>query len=157
VVLGADDGRVVVWKVGSKPAAVGRLSGAVLAVATNGRKVLAVYLTGFPQGTATVMDVSGANPVVVSQNASAFGAAMSADYAVWSEVVGALEGGVARTGGVWPDTDVYVYGLTSEKTYSLGSDRGQQGYPAISGFRLVWQDAGNGGDDIRSTVLPPGL
>jgi Zn-dependent metalloprotease len=157
VVLGADDGRVVVWKVGSKPAAVGRLSGAVLAVATNGRKLLAVYLTAFPQGTATVMDISGANPVVVSQNVSAFGAAMSADYAVWSEVVGALEGGVARTAGVWPDTDIYVYGLTSGKTYSLGSDRGQQGYPSISGFRLVWQDAGNGGDDVRSTVLPAGL
>jgi hypothetical protein len=40
---------------------------------------------------------------------------------------------------------------------SIVSERGQQGFPALSGPRLVWQDAGRGNDDISSALPPAGL
>ena len=43
------------------------------------------------------------------------------------------------------------------KIYSPLEERGQQGFPSISGDRLVWQDGVFGGDDIMEVRLPSGL
>jgi hypothetical protein len=37
---------------------------------------------------------------------------------------------------------------------TLLRNRGQQGFPALSGDRLVWQETGLGGDDIFTVKLP---
>jgi hypothetical protein len=55
------------------------------------------------------------------------------------------------------DTDLYLYSFKTHKIYSALEERGQQGFPSISGNRLAWQDGVFGGDDILSVQLPPGL
>ena len=70
-----------------------------------------------------------------------------------------------RSAVAWPrtdgrgtvDTDLYLYSLKTGTIYNLLDERGQQAFPAVSGDRLVWQDAVFGGDDIMTAVLPPGL
>ena len=44
----------------------------------------------------------------------------------------------------WGDTDLVPEG-------------GQQGFPSLSGDRLVWQDAAFGGDDVLTAIVPDGL
>jgi hypothetical protein len=86
------------------------------------------------------------------------GAAISDEYAVWPQGLGVVSGGVL---GSHPaksqDTDLYVLSLKTGKIFSLLQEPGQQGFPAISGRRLVWQDSALGGDDIRTIELPTGL
>ena len=55
-----------------------------------------------------------------------------------------------------PDTDLYLYSFATNKIYSPLEERGQQGFPSISGDRLVWQDGVFGGDDIMEVRLPSG-
>ena len=83
---------------------------------------------------------------------------MSADYAVFPVAVDALAGGVSEAiGGQMPDTDLWVYSFATNNIYSPLQEKGQQGFPSISGNRLVWQDGVFGGDDIMSATLPGGL
>ena len=60
-------------------------------------------------------------------------------------------------GGWMVDTDLYLYSFKTGKIYSPLEERGQQGFPSISGNRLVWQDGVFGGDDIMEVRLPSGL
>ncbi len=65
--------------------------------------------------------------------------------------VDSLPGGVNEAlGGRMVDTDLYLYSFKTGNIYSLLEERGQQGFPAISGNRLVWQDGVFGGDDIMT-------
>ena len=41
--------------------------------------------------------------------------------------------------------------------FDLVPEGGQQGFPSLSGNRLVWQDAAFGGDDVLTTELPDDL
>ena len=84
-----------------------------------------------------------------------FGAAANADYAVFPVAVDSLPGGVSEAiGGRMVDTDLYLYSFETGKIYSPLEERGQQGFPSISGDRLVWQDGVFGGDDIMEVTLP---
>ena len=94
----------------------------------------------------------------LSDFAFPFGAAASAEYAVFPVAVDSLPGGVSEAiGGRMPDTDLYLYSFATNKIYSPLKERGQQGFPSISGNRLVWQDGVFGGDDIMEVRLPSGL
>src|SRR3712207_9403599 len=98
------------------------------------RSTLFPYTTLFRSGQAFTL----------SNKASTFGATMSGEYAVWAEETDPLQTGVDRV-GYWKDTDLYVLSLSSGKTYNILTEKGQQGFPAISGRRLVWQGAAFGG------------
>lgn len=154
VALGTDAGEAYLWDpAGQTVQQVGQLGGAVLAVATSGSRVLALD----DQQVAALFDPGGA-AVVLSESAVPFGAALGPDYAVWPEAVGALGGGVAEVGGEQVvDTDLHLYSLGTGTIYNLLDARGQQAFPALSGSRLVWQDAVFGGDDILTAELPDGL
>lgn len=151
--LGTDSGAVLLWQPGSGFSQLGQLDGAVLATAAYGNLVLAID----DAGHAALFDADG-NRTDLSDQAIPFGAAMNADYAVWTNAVGTLEGGVARTEGVeFPDTDLYLYSNKTGGIYDLLPERGQQGFPAMSGDRVVWQDSVFGGDDILTAQVPSGL
>ena len=47
--------------------------------------------------------------------------------------------------------------LRNGQIYDLLPLPGQQGYPALSGDRLVWQDSIHGDDDVFTATLPDGL
>ena len=81
---------------------------------------------------------------------------MNDRYVVWSEAVGPLGGQRRRRGVGLPDTDLYLASLATGKIYDLVPGGGQQGFPSLSGDRLVWQDAAFGGDDVL-TAIPAGL
>lgn len=150
VVFGNIDGEVYSWTPGSQPTLLGSVGAQVSAIATNGGRVLVTDLSY----AATVIDSSG--PTQVSERAAPFGAAMNEDYAVWTEGVGELPGKVSE-GLSLPDTDLYLYSFATGTTYNLMQQTGQQGYPALSGDRLVWQDAVYGGNDILTATIPAGL
>lgn len=151
--LGTEHGLVYLWTPGGSLTQVGELPGAILSLAAYGDRVLAVS----DEGPASVFDAGG-NEVPVSSNARPFGATMGADYAIWSERVGVLGGGVAELEGVQAaDTDLYLYSMRTGTTYDLLPQRGQQGWPSLSGDRLVWQDAVLGGDDVFTATIPSGL
>jgi beta propeller repeat protein len=96
--------------------------------------------------------------VELSDTAIPFGAAVNADYVVWTNAIGELGGGVARTEGAsYPDTDLYLWSPGTGTVYDLLTERGQQGFPAVSGDRIVWQDSVFGGDDIFTATIPAGL
>ena len=80
---------------------------------------------------------------------------MSGEYVVWAEAVGRAESAVGRTN--YPDTDLFLLSLGTGKIYDLLDVPAQQGFPSISGRRLVWMDAALGGDDIFTTTVPGGL
>lgn len=154
VAMGTDTGSILVWQPGGEVGEIGTMPGAVLAVAAYGDNVLAVN----DAGTAAVFNTSSGAVTEVSEDAIPFGAAMNADYAVWTNSQGELEGGVARTeDAVFPDTDLYMYSFGTGIIYDLLPQRGQQGFPALSGDRIVWQDAVFGGDDILTATIPSGL
>ncbi len=150
--LGTEGGQVILWEPGSGFTALGQASGTVFSVAAYGTRVLAVD----DAGGATLFDGSG-GALTLSDAASRFGAAVNADYAVWAERAGSLGGGVAEEVGGADDTDLYLYSFESGSIYNLLAQTGQQGYPAISGDRIVWQDTVFGGNDIMTATLPPGL
>jgi hypothetical protein len=157
VVLGSDRGTVVAWTVGSQPAVVARLRGPVVAVAASSDVVVATALSTFDiSGTVWLfrLDDPTGEGTKLTESAGPFGLAASDDVVVWPEGVGILEGGVAQQLGIaLPDTDLVVYDLPTGSIRAVIAERGQQGYPSLSGTRLVWQDAGRGGDDVRSMDL----
>lgn len=150
VVFGNLDGEVWTWTPGSEPTLLGTVDAQVTAVATNGGRVLVTDNSY----AATLIDGSGATQL--SANAAPFGAAMNDGYAIWPEAVGPLPDKVAE-GSSWPDTDLYLYSFETGTTYNLLEETGQQGYPALSEDRLVWQDAVYGSNDIFTATLPSGL
>ena len=150
--LGTEGGQVVLWEPGAGFVQLGQVSGSVFSVAAYGDRVLAVD----DDRGATLFDASG-RAVLLSDAAGRFGAAMNADYAVWSEGVGVLGGGVSEEVGGVTDTDLYLFSFESGTIYNLLRQTGQQGYPAISGDRIVWQDTVFGGNDILTALLPSGL
>jgi Zn-dependent metalloprotease len=154
VAIGTDAGRVYLWDpAGGSVADVGSTPGAVFSIATAGGRVLALDSTQ----VAVLLDGEGGS-TQLSESAVPYGAALNGDYAVWPDSVGALGGGIAEDdGGGSADTDLHLYSLETGTIYNLLQERGQQAFPAISGDRLVWQDAVYGGDDIMTAELPPGL
>ncbi len=150
VVLGNIDGEVYSWTPGSDPTLVATVADQVTAVATSSGRTLVTDVTF----AATMITSSGTTEL--SSRAVPFGVAMSADYAVWAEGVDALPGKVAE-GISLPDTDLHLYSFATGTIYNLMRQPGQQGYPALSGDRLVWQDAVYGGNDILTATLPSGL
>lgn len=153
--LGTEQGRVLSWRPGGDIVELGRVQGAVTSIAAHGSRVLAVT----DEGQAAVVGADG-NVVVLSENAQPFGAAINPDYSVFVEVVDTLGGGVAEANdvvGAFPDTDLYLYSHQTGAVYDLLPQPGQQGFPALSGSRLVWQDSVYGGDDILTATIPPGL
>jgi beta propeller repeat protein len=150
--LGTEHGRVLLWHPGGDFEQLGKTDGAVLAIAAYGDRVLAVD----DANTATVFEPGGST--MLSDSAIPFGAAVSKDYVVWTNAIGELGGGVARTEGAsYPDTDLYLWSPASGTVYDLLPERGQQGFPSMSGDRVVWQDSVHGGDDIYTATIPAGL
>ena len=94
----------------------------------------------------------------VTDTAVPFGAAMSDEYVVFVEATRQIKSGVVP-GGVspYPDTDLFLLSLVTGKIYNLYDVPAQQGFPSLSGRRLVWQDASFGGDDVFTAALPGGL
>ena len=154
VALGTEQGRVAVWKPGTNQVKqVGSMSSTVLSLAAYGNHVVAID----GNQSADVFETNGSR-THLSDVAFPFGAAASAAYAVFPVAVDALPGGVSEAiGGRMPDTDLYVYSFATNKIYNPLEERGQQGFPSMSGNRLVWQDGVFGGDDIMQVTLPPGL
>ena len=154
VAFGTDSGRVAIWKPGTDQLKlVGTMSGSVLALAAYGSHVVAID----GNQSADAFDTQG-NKTHLSDFGFPFGAAANADYAVFPVAVDSLPGGVNEAlGGRMVDTDLYLYSFKTGKIYSPLEERGQQGFPSISGNRLVWQDGVFGGDDIMQVTLPSGL
>ena len=152
VAIGTDAGRVFAWQPGGRPTEVGLLDGAVISAAAYGGDVVAVD----DAGTAALFTADGQS-FRLSSAASPFGVTMSSRYVVWAESLGPLEAGVAGGVSRWPDTDLYLLSLGTGKIYDLVPEGGQQGFPSLSGDRLVWQDAAFGGDDVLTTELPDDL
>ena len=135
------------------------MNGPIASVAPYGDNVLAVMCRpngNVPLCTAKLFGADGQTRSV-SSKATPFGAAMSAEYAVWPEAVGNVTAGVAGGETILPETDLYVLSLATGRIYSPLPGSAQQGFPSISGRRVVWQDAALGGDDIMTAVLPGGL
>jgi Zn-dependent metalloprotease len=154
VAIGTDAGDVYLWNpADSSVGKVGSTPGAVFSIATAGGRVLALD----DGQIALLLDGAGGS-IQLSDSAVPYGAALNGDYAVWPNSVGALGGGIAEDDGRGSaDTDLFLYSLESGTIYNLLQERGQQAFPAVSGDRLVWQDAVFGGDDIMTAELPPGL
>ncbi len=153
VAAGTEQGRVLMWQPGGQISQIGAMQGAVFSVGAHGDHVIALDTSA----SADVFDSQGRR-THLSDAAYPYGAAMSAEYAVFPVAVGSLQGGVSDAlGGRYPDTDLFVYSLATNKIYSPLRERGQQGFPSLSGRTLVWQDSILGGDDIMSAQLPGGL
>ena len=151
VAAGTDDGKVFLWKPGDAPTQVGQMSGAVLTLAAYDGSVLAI-----DDGNHAQLFTSDGRTLAVSNAATPYGAAMNGEYAVWTEMTGNLETGVLPGGG-YPETDLYLVSLSSGNIYNQVDTPGQQGFPALSGRQLVWQDASLGGNDIFTAQLPSGM
>jgi Zn-dependent metalloprotease len=166
VAAGTDQGEIIVWRQGAGPTVIAEGLDPVLAVDAYVDRVLAVTLD-LTQGSedrrrhATLYDLASGQSTLLSQSAAPWGATMSQEYAVWAERKGALGGRISERlqeqGATYVDTDLYLYSFATGRTYDVLPIRGQQGFPALSGNRLVWQDTVNGGDDIYTGVLPSGL
>jgi hypothetical protein len=55
------------------------------------------------------------------------------------------------------DASLSLLSLGTGRIYDLHPAPAQQGFPSISGRRLVWQDATYGGDDVFTAAIPGGL
>ena len=151
VAAATEGGKVFSWRPGGQPRQVGTMGSDVLSLAAYAGNVLAIS----SDFRARLFAASG-QQFDVSDSAMFFlGAAVSADYAVWANATGMLDSGVAPD--TYNETDLFVLSLKTGKVYNLIPADGQQGFPALSGRRLVWQDAGAGSDDIRTFELPAGL
>jgi len=151
--IGTAEGRVFLWTPGGDTQELGTMPDSVLSLAAYGDRVLAVG----QDGEVTLFS-PGADPVQVTSDAMPFGAAMNDHYAVWSQQVGDLGGNAAKASqDSAADTDLYLVSFDTGTVYDLMDSRGQQGFPAISGDRIVWQDAVYGGDDILTATIPAGL
>lgn len=153
VAAGTANGDVLFGEPGGDFLRAGTMADSVMAVAVSADRIVAVDL----KGNAVLFPSSG-DPVALSGHAMPFGVAMNDHYAVWSEVVGELGGGAAKAAQIKAeDTDLYLVSFDTGTIYDLVDTRGQQGFPALSGDRLVWQDAVYGGDDILTATIPDGL
>ncbi|MCW2796579.1 M4 family metallopeptidase [Nocardioides sp.] len=153
VAMGTDGGRLLSWKPGGRVTSIGHMDGAILSIAAYGDRLVAVD----DSGAVALSDTAGGR-TDLSTAGYPFGAAMNGDYAVWTNVVGTLGGSVAAERGLSiDDTDLYVYSFATGTIYDLIPTPGQQGFPALSGDRLVWQDSVNDGDDILTATIPSGL
>ena len=154
VAFATDSGVVGTWRPGTnRVQQVGSMGAPVYALAAYGQNVVAIDANQ----SADAFDANGGT-THLSDFGFPFGAAMNADYAVFPVAVDSLPGGVNEAlGGRMVDTDLYLYSFKTHKIYSALEERGQQGFPSISGDRLAWQDGVFGGDDILSVQLPPGL
>jgi hypothetical protein len=150
--IGTDGGRVLVWRPGGQVTQVGQVSGAVISVAAYADKVVAVT----DGGHAEVFTTDGQS-FQLSGSASPFGVTMNDTYVVWAQEKGTLNAGVAGGASPFPETDLYLASLATGQIYDLVPEGGQQGFPSLSGNRLVWQDAAFGGDDVLTATIPDGL
>ena len=153
VAVGTSKGQVLVGPPGGPIAQVGTMTGAVVALAVYGDRVIAVddryHAVLFEKGS----------KVALSSRALPFGAAVNGTYAVWTEVSGLLTGKISEAVGAnYPqyDTDLHLYSSGTQKIYAPVAGRGQQAFPSLSGNRLVWQDAVLGGDDLFTLAIPSG-
>jgi hypothetical protein len=154
VAFGTRQGRVVYWKPGTGQFdQLGSMSGGVLALAAYGSNIVAID----SEQSADAFTTNG-RKTHLSDFGFPFGAAAGSAYAVFPVAVDSLPGGVSEAiGGRMPDTDLHLYSFKTGKIYNPFQERGQQGFPSISGDRLVWQDGVFGGDDIMEVRLPSGL
>jgi hypothetical protein len=150
--IGTDGGKVLAWQPGGPVTQVGQLDGAVISVAAYAGNIVAVD----DSGHAELFNAAGES-FQLSGAASPFGVTMNDTYVVWAEEKGALTAGVAGGASPFPETDLSLASLTSGKVYDLVPGGGQQGFPSLSGNRLVWQDAAFGGDDVLTAEIPDGL
>ncbi len=150
--IGTDGGKVLVWEPGGQVSQVGRLDGAVISVAAHGGNLVAVDDSGHVE-----LFTADGQSFQLSGGASPFGVTMNDKYVVWAEELGALTAGVAGGDSPFPETDLYLASLATGKIYDLVPEGGQQGFPSMSGNRLVWQDAAFGGDDVLTAEIPDGL
>ena len=150
--IGTDGGKVLVWQPGGQVSQVGQLDGAVISVAAHGGNLVAVDDSGHVE-----LFTAEGESFQLSGDASPFGVTMNDTYVVWAEEMGALSAGVAGGDSPFPETDLYLASLATGKIYDLVPEGGQQGFPSMSGNRLVWQDAAFGGDDVLTAEIPDGL
>jgi hypothetical protein len=150
--IGTDGGKVLVWQPGGQVTQVGQVKGAVISVAAYGGNLVAV-----DDGGHVELFTADGQSFQLSTNASPFGVTMNDKYVVWAEETGALDAGVAGGASPFPETDLYLTSLATGKIYDLVPEGGQQGFPSLSGNRLVWQDAAFGGDDVLTAEIPDGL
>ncbi len=105
-------------------------------------------------GTAALFTADG-QQFRLSGAAAPFGVTMNDRYVVWAENKGPLEAGVAGGGLAATRTPTSTWPRSaSGKVYDLIPEGGQQGFPSLSGNRLVWQDAAFGGDDVLTDRAP---
>ncbi len=152
VAIGTDGGQVLRWEPGGQVTPIGTMDGAVISVSAYAGHVVAVDDSGI-----AMLFTADGQSFQLSESASPFGITMSGDYVVWAEALGPLVAGVAGGSSPYPETDLYLASLASGKVYDLVPAGGQQGFPSLSGDRLVWQDAAFGGDDVLTAEIPDGL
>ncbi len=150
--IGTDGGKVLAWQPGGQVTQVGQLDGAVISVAAYGDNLVAVDDGGHEE-----LFTADGQSFQLTGSASPFGVTMNDKYVVWAEEKGALTAGVAGGDSPFPETDLYLASLATGKIYDLVPEGGQQGFPSLSGSRLVWQDAAFGGDDVLTAEIPDGL
>ena len=157
---------VVVWRPGSEPRII-PVAGAVTGVGIHGDRLLTVAgnpsrATGLFEMTVTLHDLAVGSPQVLSEQAAGFGAALSDRYAIWTQTTGDMPGPIADlyrlSKDPVKDTSLFLYSFATGRTYDLlPGVAGQQGYPALSGERVAWQDAVTATDDVYTGLLPAGL
>jgi hypothetical protein len=154
VAVGTQQGNVYVWSPGvDEFRRVGQVSDEVFDLATYAGTVFAI-----DKANHSVLFTADGQQAAVTDDARPFGATMSGDYVVWAERTEDLTSAVVPSmRKQYPETDLYLLSLATGKVYDLYHVRGQQGFPSISGHRLVWQDAAFGGDDIFTAEVPGGL
>jgi Thermolysin metallopeptidase, alpha-helical domain/Thermolysin metallopeptidase, catalytic domain len=158
VALGTASGKVIAWRQGSDPSVVAAFPGQILAIGAHGDRVVAITVgQNDTAGTAVLIDLASGQETVLSTRAMPFGLAVSDRYVVWAEQLGELSGRVADIFSYGSDTDLYLYSFGSGRFYDVLPRRGQQAFPALAEDLLVWQDAGNGGDDVYAGRLPTDL
>ena len=153
VAVGTSTGQVLLGPPGGPVTQVGTTTGAVVALAAYGDRVIAV-----DDRYKAVLFANGSK-VALSSRAMPFGVAVNGSYAVWTEVSGTLTGKISEAVGAdYPqyDTDLNLYSSGTQKIYAPVAGRGQQAFPSFSGNRLVWQDAVLGGDDLFTLTIPAG-
>lgn len=155
VVTGGEQGTIVVWQPGSDARVLAEVEAPVWAVDAHGDRVAVVH--GGGPLSVTLFDLSSGESRTLSGRAGPFGITVSDRYVVWAQVIGELGGRVSAEHGGLPDTDLYLHSLATGTTYVALRQRGQQGFPYLSGNRIVWQDGVLGGDDVFLADVPGGL
>jgi len=146
-------GRMLLWRPGNGVFEICQLPGTAITTATLGGRVLAIDDTG----QAVLFDGNGVM-VKLSLAATSYGAAMNKDIAIWTERAGNLRRKVAeaRARVVYQDTDLHALPFKAGRAQVLIADPGQQGFPSLSGNRLVWQESALKGNDIFTRTLSTG-